>query len=103
MITFDKPLLGKEEKDLLMQAIDQSAIAQGSFVHQFEQLFGNYCNVKFACGCINGTAALHLALASLGVKRYDEVIVPTFTFVASANAATYLGAKPVFVDIDKDT
>ncbi len=103
MITFDEPIIGEEEKELLLEAIGNSSVVQGPYVKKFEGIFSSYCNVKYASACINGTAALHLALASLGIKKGDEVIVPSFTFIATANAVTYTGAKPVFVDINKDT
>ena len=103
MITFEEPIIGREEKELLLEAIEKSSVAQGPYVKKFEVLFSSYCNVKYASACFNGTAALHLALAALGIKQGDEVIVPDFTFIATANAVSYLGAKPVFADINKNT
>ena len=103
MITLEEPIIGEEEKKILHEAIDKNFIAQGPYVKKFESLLSSYCNVNYASTCFNATAALHLALAALDVKQGDEVIVPSFTFIATANAATYLGAKPVFVDIKKDT
>ena len=101
MISFEEPTIGNEEKKLLYEAIARSSVFQGPYVKKFEELFSKYCSVKYGCGCMNGTAALHLALAALDIKKGDEVIVPSFTFVATANAVSYLGAKPVFADIDK--
>lgn len=75
----------------------------GKEVVLFEQEFAKYCNRKFAVGVNSGTDALFLGLLSLGIGPDDEVIVPTFTFIATATAVSYTGAKPVFVDIDKDT
>jgi dTDP-4-amino-4,6-dideoxygalactose transaminase len=75
----------------------------GKEVALFEQEFAKYCNRKFAVGVNSGTDALFLGLLSLGVGSGDEVIVPVFTYIASALAVSYTGAKPVFVDIDKDT
>ena len=103
MITLEEPIVGEEEKKILNEAIDKNNIAQGPYVQRFEDLLSSYCNVKHACACINATAALHLALAAFDIKQGDEVIMPSFTFIATANAATYLGAKPVFVDIKRDT
>ena len=103
MITFEEPIIGKEEKISLHEAIDKNFIVQGPYVKKFESLSSSYCNVKYASACFNATAALHLSLAALGIKHDDEVIVPSFTFIATANAAAYLGAKPVFVDIKRDT
>jgi perosamine synthetase len=73
----------------------------GTFVDEFEMLFSQFTNKRFAISVSNGTAALHLSLLSLGVKQGDEVIVPAFGFVAFANAVLYVGATPIFVDIDK--
>ena len=103
MITFEEQFLGKEEKRLLHEAIANSSVNQGKYVKKFESLFSSYCNTKFGCASFNGTTALHLALAALGIKKGDEVIVPSFTFVATANVASYLGATPVFADIEKET
>lgn len=77
--------------------------SQGSFVPEFEKVFAEYVDCKYAIAVSNGTAALHLALASLGVGKGDEVLVPSFTFIATANAVTYTGAKPVFCDVDPKT
>ena len=103
MITFEESIIGKEEKKILHEAIDRNCVAQGAYVERFESLVSSYIKTKYATACFNGTAALHLALASLDIKQGDEVIVPSFTFIATANAAAYLGAKPVFADIKEDT
>lgn len=103
MIIFDKLTIGREEKKMLYEAIEKSSIAQGPYVKKFEHVFGSYCGTNYATACFNGTVALHLALSALGIKEGDEVIVPSFTFVATANAVSYLNAKPVFADIEKDT
>ncbi len=73
----------------------------GSYVKRFEELIANYVGLKYAVACINGTAALQLALRVCGVGCNDEVLVPTLTFIASANAVKYLGAEPVFMDSDQ--
>jgi perosamine synthetase len=75
----------------------------GKYVELFENEFAEFCGVKHAVACCNGTVALHLALMALGVQPGDEVIVPTLTFVATPNAVTYCGAKPVFVDSESET
>jgi perosamine synthetase len=75
----------------------------GKYVELFENGFAEFCGVKHAIACCNGTVALHLALLALGVQAGDEVIVPTLTFVATANAVTYCGARPVFVDSETET
>lgn len=103
MITFDEPVIGKEEKSMLYEAIEKSSIAQGYYVSRFEHEFSSYCGTKYASASFNGTTALHLALASLGISQGDEVIVPSFTFIATSNVVRLCGAKPVFADIDKKT
>ena len=77
--------------------------SSGKYIDQFEEVFAEFCNAKHAIACSNGTAALHLALLVFGLGPGDEVIVPTLTFIASANAVTYCGAKPVFVDSEPET
>jgi perosamine synthetase len=77
--------------------------SSGKYVELFEESFAEFCGVRHAVTCCNGTVALHLALAALGVGPGDEVIVPTLTFVATANAVTYCGARPVFVDSEPET
>jgi perosamine synthetase len=72
----------------------------GKYVTRFEEAFAEFCSTEHAVTCSNGTTALHLALLALGVKPGDEVIVPTLTYVATANAVVYCGAKPVFVDCE---
>lgn len=75
----------------------------GKYVELFEKKFADFCGVKHAVACCNGTVALHLALVALGVEAGDEVIVPTLTFVATANAVVHCGARPVFVDSEAET
>ncbi len=75
----------------------------GKYVELFEKKFAEFCNAKHAVACCNGTVALHLALLALGVRAGDEVIVPTLTFVATANSVVHCGAKPVFVDSEPQT
>lgn len=77
--------------------------SQGDYIQRFEQDFATYCGTEYALATSNGTTALHLALVTYGIGPGDEVIVPDFTFVATANAVSYVGAKAVFVDIDPDT
>ena len=75
----------------------------GRYIDDFEAGFARYCGTEFALAVSNGTTGLHLALASLGLTPGDEVIVPDLTFVATANAVAYTGAKPVIADVDPDT
>jgi len=99
-----EPKLGKKELEYVTNCIKTNWISsQGKYVGEFERKFSSYCGVRHGVAVSNGTVALHLALAALGIKKGDEVIVPNFTFIAPVNAVTYTGAKPVFVDSDKKT
>lgn len=103
MIPIAEPLLGKEELDNVVEAVRSGWVSsKGRFIPEFEQGFADYCGVKHGVATSNGTVALHLALVALGIGPGDEVIVPTLTFIATANAVTYTGAKPVFVDSHPD-
>ncbi len=98
-----KPYLGKEELANVTKAVKDGWISsKGEFIGKFENEFAKYCGVNYGVATFNGTVALHLALAALGIKKGDEVLVPTLTFVATANAVMYCGAKPVFVDSHPD-
>ncbi len=99
-----QPSLNGNEKKYVNECLDSSWISsKGRFVNEFETSFSSYIGTKFSTAVCNGTVALHLALEALGVGPGDEVIVPTLTYIASVNAITYTGAKPVFVDSLKDT
>jgi dTDP-4-amino-4,6-dideoxygalactose transaminase len=106
MIPVNIPLLGPEEKEAVMKVLDSGMLTQkagkGPMVSEFEKKFADYVNVKYAIATNSGTAALHAALLALNIKPGDEVIVPSFTFVATASVALHVGAKPVFVDIDPE-
>lgn len=94
-----KPFLSGNEKKYVNECLDSSWISsQGEFIERFETGFANYLGVNYARSCSNGTTALHLALLALQLKPGDEVILPSLTYVASANAVSYIGATPVFVD-----
>jgi len=98
------PVLEGNEKLYLLDCIESTWISSsGKYIDLFEEAFANFCGVEYALSCCNGTAALHLALLSLGVGPGDEVIIPTLTFVATANAVAYCGATPVFLDSEPDT
>jgi len=99
MIPVAEPCLGKEELKNVIEAVKSGWISsKGKFIEEFEEKFVRYCGRKYGVATSNGTVALHLALKALGIGKGDEVIVPTLTFVATANAVTYCNAKPVFVD-----
>ncbi len=87
----------------MSDVLDNTAFAGGSFVTKFEEEFAPYCQAKYSVGVGNGTDALWFALLALGVGPGDEVITVPNTFIATAEAITYCGAKPVFVDIDEET
>jgi perosamine synthetase len=98
------PVLAGREKEYVADCMESGWISSaGKYVELFEAEFAKFCGVRHAVSCCNGTAALHLALAALGVGPGDEVIVPTLTFVATANAVTYCGARPVFADSEPET
>jgi len=98
------PDVSDVERQLLLEAFDSSWIAPvGPQVDAFETDVADYVGVTSAVALSSGTAALHLALLALGVGAGDEVLVPTLTFAASANAVVYVGARPVFIDSDRDT
>src|SRR5215469_16772717 len=87
----------------IQEVIESSAFAGGPFVERFEQEFMAYCGSQYAIGVGNGTDALWLALLALGIGEGDEVITVPNTFIATAEAIAYCGARPVFVDVDEDT
>lgn len=98
------PLLGGNEIKYVTNAVSTGWISSsGSYVTAFEEAFAKYCGVKYAVAVCNGTVAIHLALSALGIGKGDEVIIPSFTMIATAFAVCYTGATPVFVDADKDT
>ena len=99
-----QPVLDGREFEYVKECFDTNWIASnGPFVERFERQFADYCGVKHAIAANNGTTALHLALAGLGVGEGDEVIVPTLTYIATANTVKYCNASPVFVDNDPRT
>ncbi len=103
MIPIAVPLLGEEEKQAILRVIDSRQLAQGAQVEAFETAFADFCGAKHAIATSSGTTALHTALLAHGIGPGDEVITSPFTFIASANAVLFCGAKPVFVDIDEHT
>lgn len=99
-----EPKLDGNELKYVTKCFETSWISSaGENIQKFEQEFAQACGAKYGVSCTSGTAALHLALATLGVGRGDEVIIPTFTMIATANAVTYTGAKPVLVDSEPNT
>lgn len=97
------PSFTKEEEIAISNVLKSGWVMQGPKVEEFEKMIATYVGVKYAVAVSSGTTALHLALLALGIGDGDEVIVPSFSFIASANSILYTGAKPVFVDIDSKT
>ncbi len=103
MIPVVRPNLGEEEIVAVAAVMRSGMIAQGPKVEEFERAFAGYCGTVSGVAVSSGTAALHAALLALGVGEGDEVIVPAFTFFATASSVCMCGATPVFADVEEDT
>ena len=104
MIPVCTPLIGRREAAYVMSCLRDNWISSsGKYLNLFEEKFSAYCGKKYGIATTNGTAALHLALAALGVGPGDEVIMPSFTIASTAFATLYCGAKPVLVDSEPET
>jgi perosamine synthetase len=98
------PDLGGNEEKYLLDAVRSTWVSStGPYLTRFEEEFAEICGTRHAIAVSNGTVALHLALLSLGVGQGDEIVVPSLTYIASVNAIRYVGATPVFVDVDPVT
>jgi UDP-4-amino-4,6-dideoxy-N-acetyl-beta-L-altrosamine transaminase len=102
-IPFFIPWVTREDKKTVLEALSSRWLTGGPKAKEFEKIFANYLGIKHAVAVNNCTAALHLAMRALNIGPGDEVIVPVFTFAATANAPLFVGAKPVFADIDEKT
>lgn len=103
-IALHEPNIGQRENELVSKCLASGWVSSvGEYISEFEQGLAKFTNAKHAIAVVNGTAALHLALHSVGVKPGDEVLVPTLSFVATANAVSHCGAIPHFVDSDPET
>lgn len=103
-IHLHEPRFIGNERKYLMDAIDTNFVSSvGAYVGKFERMCAEYTGAAYAVATVNGTAALHVALMLTGVERGDEVITQALTFIATANAISYTGAHPVFLDVDKET
>lgn len=98
------PKFTGNEKKYLEECIDTTFVSSvGKFVDRFEEMVAEYTGARKAVVCVSGTNALHMAMMLVGVERDDEVLTQALTFIATCNAISYIGAHPVFVDVDKDT
>lgn len=99
-----EPKFMGNEKKYLNDCIDSTFVSSvGAYVDKFEDMIANYTGAKYAIATVNGTSALHISLLLAGVKKTDEVITQSLSFVATANAISYIGAKPIFLDVSKKT
>jgi len=104
MIPVCEPFLRGKELEYIADCLKSNWISsQGKYIEEFEQRFAHYCGCKYGISTTSGTTALHLALVSLGIGAGDEVIIPTFTMIATAFAVAYTGAEPVLVDAEPET
>lgn len=103
-IPLHAPYFGGNEKKYVVDAIDSTFVSSvGAYVNKFEEMLAAYTGAKFAVACVNGTNALHMAMLVCGVKRGDEVLSQALTFIATANAISYVGAHAVFLDVERST
>ncbi|MBM4067999.1 MAG: DegT/DnrJ/EryC1/StrS family aminotransferase [Planctomycetes bacterium] len=102
-IPITRPLLGEEECDAVVEALRSGWLTQGNRVAAFERAVADYVGARHAIACSSCTTALHLALHASGIGPGDEVIVPSMSFIASANSIRYVGATPVFADVEART
>lgn len=103
-IPLHAPVFRGNEKKYLNECIDTTFVSSvGKFVTKFEEMIADFTGAKYAVAAVNGTAALHIALKLVGVETGDLIITQSLTFVATANAISYCGAEPVFLDVDRDT
>ena len=103
-IPVSEPALGEKELLYVSECILTGWVSSiGKFVTQFEEMFAKFCDTKYAISTSSGTTALHLSLLALGIQLGDEVIVPSLTFIATANVVRHCGATPVFIDSEMET
>ena len=102
MINLHEPLIIGNEWKYLKNCLDRGWVSSsGKYVNTFEKKIAKYTGAKYAIACINGTSALQISLKIAGVKKGDEVIAPSLTFIAPINAINYNEAKPIFMDVDR--
>lgn len=103
-IPLHAPRFAGNEKKYLLDTIDSTFVSSvGAYVNRFEEMMAEITGAKYAIAIVNGTNALHMAMLVCGVQAGDEVLSQALTFIATANAISYIGAQPVFIDVDRDT
>lgn len=103
-IPLHRPVFEGRERQYLVECIDSNFVSSvGEKVTEFEESIAAFTGAKYAVATVNGTAALHVSLQVMGVQRGDEVLSQALTFIATCNALSYVGAQPVFIDVDSDT
>ena len=103
-IPLHEPKFIGNEKKYLNECIDSTFVSSaGKYVDEFEEKIAHYTGAKYSIATTNGTSALHISLLLANIDQNDEVITQPLTFVATCNVISYCGAKPIFIDVDKDT
>ena len=103
LIPYSRQFIDKQDIEAVVKVLKSDFITQGPKIPEFEKKLSEYCGAKYAVVFNSGTSALHGAYFALGLEKGDEFITSPITFVATANAGLYLGAKPVFIDVEPDT
>ena len=99
-IPITKPIFGPEEFEAVQKPLESGWVVQGPYVAKFEEAFSAFTKARYSVATSSCTSALHIAVAALGLKPGDEVIVPAFTWISTANVVEYMGARPVFCDVE---
>ena len=102
-INFSEMYVDSDIKKVVEQVLDSGRYIKGDNLRQFEREYADFCNTEYAVGVSSGTSAILLSLMALGIKKGDEVIVPSHTFIATVSPVKFLGATPVYIDIDPQT
>ena len=102
-ISVSEPVFLGREREYVLDCIDRRWLTQGHYVGRLEREFAHFAGAQFGIACSSGTSALHLAMIATGIEPGDVVLVPALSYIATANAVTYTGATPVFVDVDRRT
>jgi dTDP-4-amino-4,6-dideoxygalactose transaminase len=102
-VPYFMPWINDDDRRSVQASLEQRWLTNGPLLQKFENRFSKYIGTNFSLGVGSATQALHLALRAINIQKQDEIIVPTFTFAATANAASYCGAKPILTDVTEDT